>query len=203
MSIVEADQKPLNYVVETVLKKRKTNEEWALKRKEKLGAKRKEESNSNRQSNGLSNSFNFFLFNLEALDLVGMKNRLKRRNVNTDDIKFKLLFVVRIHGNPNLKSVKELIYKKGCGKIKKENVPLTNNDVIEQALGQYGMICVEDLVHEIVNVGPYFNEANKFLLPFKRKCPERRLCMKKRPFKSGGDTGNHEDKINELISKLN
>ena len=42
-----------------------------------------------------------------------------------------------------------------------------------------------------------------FLMPFKLKCPERRLQMKKKPFKDGGDSGNREDKINELIEKLN
>ncbi|KAJ3676318.1 hypothetical protein LUZ60_003730 [Juncus effusus] len=247
MSMVEEDQKPLNYVVETVLKKRKTNEEWALKRKEKVDAKKQRRE----QFKPTIKRPEQFVkeYRDKELDLVRMKHRLKRRNVSTDDVKSNLLFVIRIHGSrdmhqktkqmlnklrlphilsgvflkatesnlkillavepfvtfgyPNLKSVKELIYKKGRGRIEKEDVPLTNNDVIEQELGQHGMICLEDLVHEIANVGPHFNEANKFLMPFKLKCPERRLCMKKRPFKNGGDTGNREDKINELIFKLN
>lgn len=73
----------------------------------------------------------------------------------------------------------------------------------KQALGEYGIICLEDLVHEIASVGPHFREASNFLMPFKLKCPERRLQMKKKPFKDGGDSGNREDKINELIEKLN
>lgn len=36
---------------------------------------------------------------------------------------------------PNFKSVNELIYKKGLAKIKKERVPLTDNNAIEQVLG--------------------------------------------------------------------
>merc|ERR1711981_1062926 len=50
------------------------------------------------------------------------------------------------YGYPNLKSVRELIYKRGFGK--------------------HGIVCMEDLVHEIYTVGPHFKEANNFLWPF-------------------------------------
>lgn len=33
---------------------------------------------------------------------------------------------------PNLKSVKELIYKRGYGKVNKQRIPLTENSIIEQ-----------------------------------------------------------------------
>ena len=35
-------------------------------------------------------------------------------------------------GYPNLKSVRELIYKRGFGKVNKDRIPLTDNTVIEQ-----------------------------------------------------------------------
>lgn len=35
---------------------------------------------------------------------------------------------------PNLKSVNDLIYKKGLVKINKQRVPLTDNNIIEQVL---------------------------------------------------------------------
>ncbi|KAL5214582.1 hypothetical protein ABZP36_003734 [Zizania latifolia] len=35
-------------------------------------------------------------------------------------------------GYPNLKSVRELIYKRGYGKLNKQRTPLTNNKVIEE-----------------------------------------------------------------------
>uniref|UniRef100_A0A4W3GJ71 Ribosomal protein L7-like 1 n=3 Tax=Callorhinchus milii TaxID=7868 RepID=A0A4W3GJ71_CALMI len=38
-------------------------------------------------------------------------------------------------GSPNLKSVRELILKRGQAKVNKKRVPLTNNAVIEQHLG--------------------------------------------------------------------
>merc|ERR1712225_232405 len=49
------------------------------------------------------------------------------------------------YGTPNLKTVKELIYKRGCGKVNKQRIPLTDNAIIEGALGNKGIICVEDL----------------------------------------------------------
>ena len=71
---------------------------------------------------------------------------------------------------PNLKSVRELIYKRGYGKVDKQRIPLSNNAVIEEALGKFDILCVEDLVHEIVTAGPNFKQVriNRFslLLPY-------------------------------------
>merc|ERR1712225_128112 len=62
----------------------------------------------------------------------------------------KLMFVVRI---------RELIYKRGFGKVNKQRLPLNDNSVVEAGLGKHGIICMEDLVHEIVTVGPHFTQA--------------------------------------------
>lgn len=40
-------------------------------------------------------------------------------------------------GYPNLKSVRELVYKRGFGKVNKQRIPLTDNSVIEKALGKF------------------------------------------------------------------
>ena len=60
---------------------------------------------------------------------------------------------------PNLKTVRELIYKRGYGKVNRQRVPLSNNSVIENSLGKYDILCVEDLVHEIFTVGPNFKQV--------------------------------------------
>ncbi|ORX67803.1 putative 60s ribosomal protein l7 [Linderina pennispora] len=107
-------------------------------------------------------------------------------------------------GTPNLKSVKELIYKRGYAKVNKQRVPITDNSVIEQNLGKYGIICVEDLVHEIFTVGPNFKVANNFLWPFKLSNPTGGWSGRKvRHFIEGGDAGNREDAINALIRRMN
>merc|ERR1712196_453575 len=40
-----------------------------------------------------------------------------------------------MYGYPNLKSVRELIYKHGYAKVNGQRVPLTDNKIIEDALG--------------------------------------------------------------------
>uniref|UniRef100_A0A5B7AWM8 Putative 60S ribosomal protein L7-2-like n=2 Tax=Davidia involucrata TaxID=16924 RepID=A0A5B7AWM8_DAVIN len=107
------------------------------------------------------------------------------------------------YGYPNLKSVRELIYKRGYGKLNKQRIALTDNLIIEQALGKYGIICIEDLVHEIMTVGPHFKEANNFLWPFKLKAPLGGMKKKRNHYVEGGDAGNREDYVNELIRRMN
>ena len=106
-------------------------------------------------------------------------------------------------GYPNLKSVNELIYKRGYGKINKKRIALTVNAWIAQSLGKYGVICMEDLIHEIYTVGKHFKEANNFLWPFKLSSPRGGMKKKTTSFVEGGDAGNREDQINRLIRKMN
>ncbi|KAJ2722393.1 60S ribosomal protein L7 [Coemansia sp. Benny D115] len=107
-------------------------------------------------------------------------------------------------GTPNLKTVKELIYKRGYAKVNKQRLPITDNSIIEQNLGRYGIICIEDLVHEIFTVGPNFKAANNFLWPFKLSNPTGGWSGRKvRHFIEGGDAGNREEFINTLVRKMN
>lgn len=70
-------------------------------------------------------------------------------------------------GYPNLKSVRELIYKRGFAKVNGQRLPITSNQLIEGRLSKSGIICMEDLIHEIFTVGPKFKFASNFLWPFK------------------------------------
>ncbi|XP_053324192.1 60S ribosomal protein L7 [Spea bombifrons] len=106
-------------------------------------------------------------------------------------------------GYPNLKSVKELIYKRGYLKAHKQRIPLTDNTLIEKRLGKCGIICVEDLIHEIYTVGKNFKKANNFLWPFKLSSPRGGMKKKTIHFVEGGDAGNREDQINRLIRRMN
>merc|ERR1719179_92889 len=105
-------------------------------------------------------------------------------------------------GYPNLKSVRELVYKRGFGKVDGRRVPLTDNAIIEKELGKHGIICVEDLIHEIFTVGPAFKEANNFLWHFKLNTPNGGWRKKRNHFVDGGDYGNREEKINHLLKKM-
>lgn len=104
-------------------------------------------------------------------------------------------------GYPNHKAVKELVYKRGFGKVSKQRIPLTNNQIVETTLGQYDVLCMEDIIHEIVTVGSSFKQVNNFLWPFKLNSP-RGGILKRRHFNEGGDYGNREEKISQLIHKM-
>uniref|UniRef100_A0A8C5MAP1 Large ribosomal subunit protein uL30 n=1 Tax=Leptobrachium leishanense TaxID=445787 RepID=A0A8C5MAP1_9ANUR len=106
-------------------------------------------------------------------------------------------------GYPNLKSVKRLIYKRGYLKIHKRRIPLTDNSLIENQLSKCGIICVEDLIHEIYTVGKNFKNANNLLWPFKLSSPRGGMKKKTTHFVEGGDAGNREDQINRLIKRMN
>lgn len=65
-----------------------------------------------------------------------------------------------------------------------------------------GIICIEDLIHEIVTVGPHFKEANNFLWPFNLKAPLGGLERKLTDYVEGGQAGNRDTKINALIQRM-
>lgn len=106
------------------------------------------------------------------------------------------------YGFPNLKSVREVIYKRGFGKVEKKRVPLDNNAVIETALGKFDIICMEDLIHEIFTVGPHFKEASNFLWPVKLSSPTGGFKQKLLHYNEGGDAGLRGEKIHELVKKM-
>ncbi|KAJ8105379.1 hypothetical protein ONZ43_g7449 [Nemania bipapillata] len=141
---------------------------------------------------------------LQLLRLLQINNGVFVRVTKATAEMIKIVEPWVAYGYPNLKSVKELIYKRGYGKINKQRIPLTDNSIIEENLGKYGIICMEDLVHEIVTVGPNFKQASNFLWPFKLSNPNGGFRPRKfKHFIEGGDLGNREEKINALIRQMN
>ncbi|XP_017462819.1 PREDICTED: 60S ribosomal protein L7-like [Rhagoletis zephyria] len=71
-------------------------------------------------------------------------------------------------GYPNLKSVRELICKRGIVKHNHQRVPISENFVIERKLRKaHDIQCVDYLAREIFNVGSHFKKASNFLRSFK------------------------------------
>lgn len=104
-------------------------------------------------------------------------------------------------GYPSLKIVRQLIYKRGFAKYNNCRLPLTN-ELIQRKLGARKLICVEDLVHEIYTVGPHFKQASAALWTFKLNNPSGGFKKKGRHFVEGGDFGNREEYINELLQRM-
>ncbi|KAG0585462.1 hypothetical protein M758_2G013100 [Ceratodon purpureus] len=243
-----AAEAPMKTVPETLLKKRKRDEQWAINRKEQLETSKK---NSSKSRTVLFKRAEQYIreYRGQEADLIRLKREAKLKGGFYVEPEAKLMFIIRIrgvndmhpktrkimqllrlkqifngvfmkankatmnmlrrvepyvtYGYPNLKSVRELIYKRGYGRVNKSRTPLTDNTVIEQALGKFGIICIEDLVHEIYSVGPHFKEANNFLWPFKLSCPVGGLTKKRNHYVEHGDAGNREDMLNNLIRQMN
>uniref|UniRef100_A0A0D6QZT5 Ribosomal protein L30 ferredoxin-like fold domain-containing protein n=1 Tax=Araucaria cunninghamii TaxID=56994 RepID=A0A0D6QZT5_ARACU len=246
--MAEEEVKAISVVPESVLKKRKRNEEWEKNKKEQIAAAKAKNAQNRKLIFKRAEQY-IKEYRDQERDLIRLKREAKMSGGFYCDPEAKLLFIIRIrgindmhpktrtilqllrlrqifngvflkvnkatinmlhrvepyvtYGYPNLKSIRELIYKRGYGKVNKQRIPLTDNSVIEQVLGQYGIICIEDLIHEIINVGPHFKEANNFLWPFKLSAPSGGLKKKRNHYIEGGDAGNREDKINELIRRMN
>ncbi|KAL2458420.1 60S ribosomal protein L7-3 [Forsythia ovata] len=235
-------------VPESVLKKQKRNEEWALVKKQELVVAKKKKAENRKLIFKKTEQYAKEYVEQEK-ELFRMKREARLKGGFYVNPEAKLLFIIRIrginamhpqtkkilqllrlrqifngvflkvnkatmnmlhrvepyvtYGYPNLKSVRELIYKRGYGKVNKQRIGLTDNSIIVQTLGKYGIICMEDLIHEIMIVGPHFKEANNFLWPFQLKAPLGGLKKKRNHYVEGGDAGNREDYINELIRRMN
>lgn len=141
---------------------------------------------------------------LQLLRLLQINNGVFVRLTKATTEMLRIVEPFVAYGYPNLKSVRELIYKRGYGKVDKQRIPLTDNQIIEDSLGKFGIICMEDLIHEIFTVGENFKQANNFLWPFKLSNPTGGFRARKfRHFVEGGDLGNREDHINKLIKQMN
>lgn len=233
---------------ESVLKKQKRSEEWALDKQQKADSLKKKNAENRKLIFTRAKQYSKE-YEEQQRELIQLKREARLKGGFYVNPEAKLLFIIRIRGinamdpkskkilqllrlrqifngvflkvnkatinmlhrvepyvtfgYPNLKSVRELIYKRGYGKLNKQRTALTDNSIVEQALGKHGIICVEDLIHEILTVGPHFKEANNFLWPFKLKAPLGGLKKKRNHYVEGGDAGNREDFINELIRRMN
>merc|ERR1712012_373748 len=86
------------------------------------------------------------------------------------------------YGYPTRDTVRKLVYKRGYGKVNRSRIALNDNSAVAGSLGEKGISCVEDLIHEIWTVGDSFKEANNFLWPFKLSSPLRGFEKKRHPF---------------------
>lgn len=108
------------------------------------------------------------------------------------------------YGYPSVATIRKLIYKRGYGKVNKQRVRLSDNAIIEQELGKFGIVCIEDVIHEIYTVGPHFKQVANFLWPFKLSNPTGGWGVRRKfkHFIEGGAIGNREEFMNQLVGKM-
>lgn len=106
------------------------------------------------------------------------------------------------YGTPTLATVRKLLYKRGYVRDKHQRKPITSNFVISKRMRKYGVICIEDMIHEIITVGKHFKEVNNYLWPFKLRAPVGGLKKKGKHFTEGGSAGNRQELIDKLIRRM-
>eukprot|EP00608_Synchroma_pusillum_P010869 CAMPEP_0198439638 /NCGR_PEP_ID=MMETSP1452-20131203/55682_1 /TAXON_ID=1181717 /ORGANISM="Synchroma pusillum, Strain CCMP3072" /LENGTH=240 /DNA_ID=CAMNT_0044160249 /DNA_START=41 /DNA_END=763 /DNA_ORIENTATION=- len=106
------------------------------------------------------------------------------------------------YGYPSLAVTRALVYKRGFGKVSKMRLPLSDNSVIEHALGKHGITCMEDVVHELHTCGPNFSQVSNFLWPFKLTNPSGGFGKKLIHFIEGGQAGNRGESMTALIKRM-
>lgn len=108
------------------------------------------------------------------------------------------------YGYISSNSVNELIRRRAHTNIAGRKKILSDNVTIENVLGEKGILCVSDLVHEIYNVGGNFDEVLKILVPFKLSSPvggfeKKILNIHDEIEKLGGFVG---DRIDSFLTKI-
>jgi len=106
------------------------------------------------------------------------------------------------YGYPNLKTVRSIIYKRGFASVKGQRLRIVDNEIIKKNLQRYNVICMEDVIHEIITCGANFKYVNRFLWPFKLNPPRGGFVKKRVHFTEGGDAGNREHYINKLVRRM-
>ncbi|CAK7901953.1 60S ribosomal protein L7-A [[Candida] anglica] len=90
----------------------------------------------------------------------------------------KLISPYVLAGKPSLSSVRRLFQKRACISALDEEdqspkiVKLDSNAAVEDKFGDdLGLICIEDLVHEIITMGENFKTVSYWVMPFKLNTP--------------------------------
>ncbi len=107
------------------------------------------------------------------------------------------------YGAPNLKTIRDLVYKRGYAKVNRQRLPINDNKVIEENLGKYGILSIEDIVHEIATCGPNFKAVTNFLWPSSCRTPTRLQGKKLTHYTEGVNTGDRGEAINAIVRRMN
>lgn len=108
-----------------------------------------------------------------------------------------------VYGKPSEGIVKDLMERRSFGNVKGEKIPLSDNTIIENELGnEHGLICMEDLVHEITSAGKLFEVVAKFLWPFPLSDSRSKFEKKLLALKQGKDYGDKGEAIDEYVKQM-
>ncbi|KAH0790707.1 60S ribosomal protein L7-2 [Histomonas meleagridis] len=141
----------------------------------------------------------------KILQLFRLRQRLNAVFIRINKATLEMLKRVEsyvAYGYPSPEVVRQLIFKRGYAAVNGQRLPLTTNDIVYATLGKFGIESVEDVAHEIYTCGPNFTVANRFLWPFQLNTPKGGFRQPRRHYVEGGDYGNRENLIDNLVLRM-
>lgn len=103
---------------------------------------------------------------LQSLGLGRLHNTVLLKNDKGTNTLLKLVEPYVTYGYPSIQTVRDLIFKHGYLSIDGKKTPINSNQLIEEHLGSLGVLCIEDIVHELFTVSDNFKAIRSKLLPF-------------------------------------
>lgn len=103
---------------------------------------------------------------LKSLKLGQLHNAVFLKNDTESSALLKLVEPYVIWGYPDINTVRNLVFKHGFFNINNKRTALDSNKLIEDQLGAEGIICIEDIIHEVFTVSENFKKIKSILLPF-------------------------------------
>ncbi|KAH8329058.1 hypothetical protein KR074_002953, partial [Drosophila pseudoananassae] len=129
-------------------------------------------------------------------------NAVFLENTKENQLLLRVIEPYVIYGIPSLSTIRELIFKKGFARVNGKKTAIQSNTMVEEQLGEKGIICLEDIIHEICTVGPNFSAVNQFLCTFMLSSPRNGWQKKVSvSYKRGGEYGDRGSAVNELIAR--
>lgn len=109
-----------------------------------------------------------------ALRKLGLTKKYDAVFVRLDEAGIAALLPLSAYvafGYVTKKSVEELVHRRAHSEITGLRKPLSDNVAVEKKLGDKGILCLNDLSHEIFRVGEHFAACLGVLCTFKLSCP--------------------------------
>nr|VZI13822.1 unnamed protein product [Spirometra erinaceieuropaei] len=142
----------------------------------------------------------------QILHLLRLTSKNQAVFVRVSQAMLELLATVQpyvVWGYADLATTRNLILKRGKTKVGGTTKSLTNA-LVEEKLGQFGLLCIEDVIHELTSLGPHLREVLGFLHPFRIMPPtgDWTGVIKKTHHPSNQRSGNRSEFISQLVNKM-
>ena len=143
----------------------------------------------------------------KELQKMGLNKKYEAKFMVLDETAIaglKALDAYVAYGYVSLKFVTELVHNRAYFNDNGARMPLTDNMVVEKALGSKGILCLEDMVNEIYNVKENFDACTALLSSFTLAAPignfeKKMLDYHEEIEKMGGFMG---DAMDDLLIKV-